>query len=153
MKSRTLLSLAVMALLAATVYAAEKVDLEGIKCPVSGQPAKEGTGVDYKGAQVFFCCDKCPKAFAAKHKTDEKLAAKANQQLVATKQAKEVKCPVSGQDLNPDTTIEVNGVEVAFCCNKCKAAAEKKTGDDQIVFLFGDKAFDKGFKVEKKDKK
>ena len=34
-----------------------------IKCPVSGQPINVKQTVDYKGAKVYFCCDKCPAAF------------------------------------------------------------------------------------------
>ena len=32
------------------------------------------------------------------------------------------KCPVSGQPINAETAINVNGSEVAFCCEKCKAS-------------------------------
>jgi YHS domain-containing protein len=144
MKTRSVISLAVAMLFAATLYAA---DIEKAKCPVSGKECKEDTGVDYKGAKVFFCCNNCPKAFA---KDKEKYAAKANAQLVATGQAKEVKCPLSGQDLNPETAIEVDGVKVCFCCNKCKKAVSDKKGNDQIEMVFGDKAFEKGFEVSKK---
>ena len=44
------------------------------KCPVSGKPAKESSTVDFHGGKVQFCCDNCPKAFAADCK---KFAAKA----------------------------------------------------------------------------
>ncbi|HET6884443.1 MAG TPA: hypothetical protein VFI31_30095 [Pirellulales bacterium] len=147
MKTRSVMSLAVAMLFAATLYAADKVNLEKAKCPVSGKECKEDTGVDYKGAKVYFCCNNCPKAFAG---NKEKYAAKANAQLVATGQAKEVKCPLSGQDLNTETAIEVDGVKVCFCCNKCKGAVEKLTGDEKINKVFGEEAFKKGFEVSKK---
>ncbi|MGH7137189.1 MAG: hypothetical protein ACREHD_15715 [Pirellulales bacterium] len=147
MKTRSVISLSVVMLFAASLYAADKVSLEKAKCPVSGKECKEDTGVAYKGAKVYFCCNNCPKAFA---KDTSKFAAKANMQLVATAQAKEVKCPLSGQDINPETAVKVDGVEVAFCCNKCKAAVSKLTGDDQIKKVFGDEAFEKGFEVTKK---
>src|SRR5260221_5220632 len=80
-----------VALLATSLYAADAIKLDGIKCPVAGtKAAKAGTEVDYKGGKVFFCCDNCPKAFAA---DKAKFAEKANHQLAATKQAKQVKCP------------------------------------------------------------
>lgn len=147
MKTRSVISLSVVMLFAASLYAADKVNLEKAKCPVSGKECKEDTGVAYKGAKVYFCCNNCPKAFA---KDTSKFAAKANMQLVATGQAKEVKCPLSGQDLNPETKIEVAGTDVCFCCNKCKAAVSKLTGDEQIEKVYGDKAFEKGFEVTKK---
>ena len=147
MKRRSLIALVVCAMFAGGLYAAEEISLKDAKCPVAGnKPAKAGTEVDYKGGKVFFCCQNCPKAFAA---NKEKYAAKANMQLVATKQAKEVKCPLSGQDLNPDTAIDVAGVKVCFCCNNCKGKVAKAKGDEQINLVFSDAAFEKGFEVEK----
>lgn len=147
MKTRAVISLAIATLLTATLHAAYKADLTKCKCPVTGKECKEGTGVEYKGATVYFCCNNCPKAFA---KDTAKYAAKANMQLVATGQAKEVKCPFTGKDLNAKTKIQVDGVDVCFCCNNCKAKAEKLKGDEQIEAVFGDKAFEKGFEVTKK---
>src|SRR5262245_43376064 len=93
-------------LASARVYAPE-LKLEGIKCPVSGKAAKAASSVDYKGGKVYLCCDGCPDAFK---KDTAKFATKANMQLVATGQAKQVKCPVAGKDINPATGIEVSGV-------------------------------------------
>src|SRR5258708_4170404 len=73
-------------------------------CPVSGKPALQDKTVDYKGGKVYFCCGNCPGAFS---KDVAKFATKANQQLAATGQAKEVKCPLSGAKLNPDTAVDV----------------------------------------------
>lgn len=115
-------------------------------CPVAKtKAAKEDKSAEYRGAKVYFCCGGCPEAFA---KDTKKFAARANMQLVQTGQAKEVKCPFSGGDLNPDTKVKIGDAEVAFCCNNCKGKAEKATGEDQIELVYGDKAFDKGFKVE-----
>lgn len=148
MKTRWLLAAAALAaLLSVGSWAEEEKDkLEGVKCPVSGKPVKEASAVEYKGAKVYFCCDGCPKEFEA---NTAKYAAKANHQLVATKQFKEVKCPLAGKDLNPDTAIEVAGVKVCFCCNGCKGKASKAEGDAQIDLIFNDKAFEKGFEIVK----
>ena len=117
-------------------------------CPVAKtKAAKEDKSVEYKGAKVYFCCGGCPEAFK---KDTAKFAARANMQLVETKQAKEVKCPLSGADLNPATKIKVGTVDVCFCCDKCKGKTEALKGDEQIDLVFNDKAFDKGFKIEKK---
>jgi YHS domain-containing protein len=133
------------ALLTVSVFAADEVKLDGIKCPLSGKPVKEDKTVDYKGAKVYFCCENCPKSFdKTKHAT------KANMQLVATKQAKQEKCPIAGKDVNKDATLKVEGVEVSFCCNNCKGKVDKATGDDKLDLVFGEKAFEKGFKVTKK---
>jgi YHS domain-containing protein len=144
MSKRTGVVLAIVALLAAvTVYAAEEVKLEGIKCLVNPKaPAKAANAVEYKGGHVYFCCQNCPKAFKA---DTAKFAAKANHQLVATGQAKQEACPFSGQPIDPDTAIKVEGASVAFCCANCKGKAEKS--DDKITLIFADKSFDKAFKV------
>ncbi len=119
------------------------------KCPVSGRPAIESEAVAYKGGKVYFCCPNCPGAF---EKDTAKFAAKANHQLVGTKQAVEKKCPLAGRPLNPDTAIDVQGVKVAFCCNNCKGKATAAEGDEQITLIFNDAAFEKGFEVKKEDK-
>lgn len=150
MLNRTFVGLCAFALLAAaTVYAADEVKLDGVKCVVNPKaPAKAANGVEYKGAQVYFCCQNCPKAFKA---DTAKFAAKANHQLALTGQAKQEACPFSGEAIDADTAIKVDGASVAFCCGNCKAKAEKS--DDKIALLFEDKAFDKAFKVagEKKE--
>ena len=148
MKRRSLVALIAVAVFAGGLYAAEEIDLKDIKCVVNAKaPAKADNGVDYKEGKVFFCCQNCPKSFA---KDTAKFAAKANKQLVATKQYKEVKCPLSGQDLNPDTAIDVAGVKVAFCCEKCQGKVAKAKGDEQIDLVFSDAAFKKAFEVAKK---
>lgn len=149
MKARLLAALGVAALVfSAALYAEDKKDaLAAAKCPVSGKEVKADQTVDYKDGKVYFCCENCPKAFnAAKHGT------KANLQLVVTGQAKQVKCMLTGRDLNPATKITVAGADVCFCCNMCKGKAEKATGDEQITLIFSDAAFEKGgFKVAKKE--
>jgi YHS domain-containing protein len=128
----------------------KKADAPKLTCPVSGKPVNPEATVDYKGGKVAFCCPNCPKAFAA---NTEKYAAKANQQLYASKQAKLVACPITGKKLNPETKITVAGTPVCFCCNGCKGKVTKAEGDAQLELVFGDKAFEKGFEVVKKEKK
>jgi YHS domain-containing protein len=135
-------SVAAMAMLVATLYAADK--LEGIKCPKSGKPVKEDKTVDYKGGKIYFCCENCPKAFDA-----EKDQVKANEQLVATGQFVEKVCPLSGKELDTSTAIEVDGVKVCFCCNMCKGAVSKAEGAKKAEMVFGNKAFDKAFEKKK----
>jgi YHS domain-containing protein len=128
---------------------ADEVKLDGIKCIVQkDKAAKADKSADYKDGKVYFCCAGCPKAFA---KDPKQFATAANTQLVATGQAKQHKCPISGADLNKDTEITVAGAKVQFCCDKCKGKVEALKGDAQADSVFGDKAFEKaGFKVEKK---
>jgi YHS domain-containing protein len=125
--------------------AGDDAKLKNAKCPVSGKAIDPDASVEYRGAKVYFCCNNCPKAFEANTK---KFSAKANQQLVITGQAQEVKCPFTGNNLNPETKINVQGANVCFCCMNCQAKAEKAEGAEQINLIFNDKAFDKGFKVK-----
>lgn len=141
------LALCSVALLAIGVVAAEeKEEKFSAKCPVSGKDAVETSSTEYRGANVYFCCEGCPDAFAADTK---KYAANANAQLVQTKQATQVKCPLTGGKINKDTAIKVGEVEVAFCCNNCKGKASAKSGAEQVDLVFNDTAFDKGFEVKK----
>jgi len=149
MKARLLAAMGVVALVvSASLYAEDKKDpLAGVNCVVqTTKPAKADKSVDYKGGKVYFCCANCPKAFdAAKHGT------RANMQLVATGQAKQAKCPLTGKDVDTTTKISVGGADVCFCCNMCKGTVEKLKGDEQIAKVFSDAAFEKGgFKVAKK---
>jgi len=146
MSVRTVIGLSLLAVFTiATAYAADEVKLDGVKCCVQGtKPAKAENFVEYKGAKAFFCCMNCPKEFKA---DTAKFAAKANHQLVASKQAKQKACPLSGEDVDASTAIKVSGIEIAFCCNMCKGKAEAEK--DQIAFLFDDKKFEKAYKVGK----
>ena len=149
--SRSLLALAVAASLAFVLGSSHAEDAETkVKpmCPVSGKAISKDHTVGYKDAEVYFCCPNCPKAFEA---NTEKFAAKANHQLVVTDQAKQVKCPFSGQPLDETKAVKVAGVEVAFCCGNCLAKAKKADKKEQVNLVFADAAFKKGFEV-KEDK-
>ncbi|MBD3674438.1 MAG: YHS domain-containing protein [Planctomycetaceae bacterium] len=140
-KLLTATGICLLALVTLTVNAAEEKKAEP-KCPVSGKPCVKEHSVAYKGADVYFCCPNCPKAF---EKNPEKFAAKANHQLVLTGQAKQVKCPLAGRPAKDDKSVKVEGVTVNVCCGNC---LKKASGaDDKVALLFSDKAFEKGFKV------
>lgn len=150
MKARYLLASSVCAVVfAASLVIAGEINLEGVKCVLNPKgPAKAENAVDYKGGKVFFCCQNCPKKFS---EDPAKFAVKANHQLAATKQAKQVKCPLSGQPCKADQVVEVGGVKVAFCCGNCKGKVAEAEGDAQAELVFSDKAFDKGFEVGEKE--
>jgi hypothetical protein len=144
---RLVLALAVPVLMLTVVFAADEIKLDGINCVVAGsKPAKADKSVDYKGGKVYFCCGGCPGAFS---KDTAKFATKANYQLAATGQAKQEKCPFSGQPCNAENSIKVGTVKVAFCCDDCKAKAEGMAAEKQIEALFNDKTFDASYKVGK----
>ena len=153
MKTRilTLLSLVAIAFAGSLIAEESKddaVDFKKIKCVVSGKPVNPEATAAYKEALIYFCCPGCPTAFQEDAK---KFATKANHQLVATRQAKQKGCPMSGKEVAEGTQVEVDGVKVGFCCDNCKAAAEKKEGADQIELIFNDKSFEKAFEIAKQD--
>lgn len=151
MRTRTLLAMAAVSMfvVAMSLTAEDKKDeLAGLKCPISGKKVVAESATDYKGGKVYFCCTNCPKGFAA---NTEKFAAKANHQLVASGQAKQEKCPLTGRDLNPAQSVTIGGVDVTFCCGGCKGKVAKAEGAAQAELVFSDKAFDKGFNVAKKE--
>jgi YHS domain-containing protein len=118
--------------------------LAGIKCPISTAQVKERFRYEYRGATLYFCCGHCSKAF---ERSQEKFTADANAQLVATGQAQQLKCPLTGKKVDPATEISVEGVEVAFCCNDCRKQASDSEGAAQSQMVFNDKAFARGFQV------
>ena len=65
----------VAALLVAVTVVAADVNVEGVKCVISGGPVDATKSVDYKDAKLFFCCGNCPGAFKA---DNEDHAMKAN---------------------------------------------------------------------------
>ncbi len=138
MKARIfLMALAAVALLGTTTLRADDAE---VKCPLSGKAVDAAQTADFNGGSVAFCCKNCKAAFA---KAPEKFAAKANLQLVQTKQLKQVCCPLTEKPCADGKTVEVEGVKVGVCCGGCLAKAKKASGDDLIALLF---STGKGFK-------
>lgn len=156
MKSRFAVGLCAVFALCALAVAADKVSLDGVKCLMApSQAAKAEKSADWKEGKVYFCCDKCKGKFDTASKEEKaKMSAKANAQLVASKQYKQEACPFSGGKVDDATAIEAGGTKVAFCCNNCKGKAEALKGDEQLEKLFGEEAFKKGkFTIVKEEKK
>ena len=151
MKTRSVLAsvvlVAVAGMIAGALLAADsapapaKLNLDNAKCPVSGKAINASDWVAFENGKVYFCCENCPAAFK---KDPSKYTAKAHLQMVQTGQLKEVACPLTGKPLNPETAIDVGGVQVAFCCNNCKGKVQKASGDEQISLVFKDVS--KGYK-------
>lgn len=150
MKTRWLIvALAVAGLFAAQGLLAEDKEKakklgKEVMCPVSNKPAKLASAAKFMGADVYFCCNGCPKAFA---KDSAKFALKASHQLLQTGNAVQVGCPLSGGKCKKETAFDVGGgVKVAFCCNNCPKKVKAVSGDDRLKILFA--KFDKGFTTQ-----
>ena len=120
----------------------DKLDLDGITCPVSNKAVNEEVTADYLAGHIYLCCPGCVGPF---EKDSAKFSTKANMQLAATKQVKQVGCPISGRDVDNAVTSEVGGVTVGYCCKGCQGKVKKAEGDDQLALVFSNKAFKKGF--------
>lgn len=137
--------------------AAQLTALEGapkkgpkIECPVMGGEAKKEVSADYRGGKMFFCCPDCIEEFN-KHK--DKYAAKANQQLVLTKQYTQKACPLTGRPVSTEQKAEIGGLEVHFCCKGCAGKIEKMADAERFNAVFGNAGFEKGFEPRKKEEK
>ena len=115
-------------------------------CPVMDRPIDKSISSDHMGGTVYFCCAKCKTKF---DDDSSRYAAKANAQLVATGQAKQVKCPLTGRGLNPEKATAVGGVDVEFCCANCLAKVEKSGDEKAMQLVFAEKPFKTGFEVKK----
>ena len=144
---RILSLLAVAAAMTAGVALADHHEEKKAKamCPVMDRPINKEFSADYKGGTVYFCCAKCVDKFKA---DSEKYAMKANHQLVATGQAEQKACPLTGGKLNPEKTVMVSGVEVEFCCGNCQGKVTKADDKQKMEMVFSDKAFEKAFEVK-----
>ncbi len=145
MKTRWLLLAAFAAVLSlnTSAFTAEEKEEKAFecKCVVSGAPAKEDKFVEQDGKKVYFCCENCPKAYA---KEPEKFVAKVHHQWAKTDQIVQVACPFSGEAVDAEKSLDVDGVTVHFCCDDCKAKAEKDK--DALALIFAD--IEKGFTMQ-----
>lgn len=126
-------------------WADHPVSLDGVKCVVNpAVPAKRDVALDYHGGKVYFCCDGCRRTF---EKESDKFTSQANLQLVQTKQAQQMRCPMSGQASTSASKVSFHGTEVAFCCDGCKKVFEEATAEEKLKLAFADKAFVKAFRI------
>lgn len=115
-----------------------------VECPLSHGAVDKSVSTDYKGGQVYFCCGGCKAKFT---KDSAKWSTQANRQLVASGQAKQVACPLTGRPASAEKKITVAGQEVGVCCGGCLGKLNSQDKEEQLETVFGDKGFDKAFKV------
>lgn len=131
--------------------AADTPKLTGLKCPVAAEnEVGSAFNLNFGGAKIYFCCDDCLRSFKdEKDKSrKERLVSRANQQLAATGQAKQVRCPLEGKPHKATVTAIVGVSKVAFCCETCRDKISKAKASEQVELVFGSKPFSKGFKVD-----
>ena len=87
-----------------------------ITCPVMGDEVDGKTFIDFKGQNIAFCCDECPKKFSV---TPAKYLAK-----LGKASTQQVHCPVTGQAIDPKISTDYQGKPVYF--NSQEALAKFK---------------------------
>ena len=146
MKARHLLgTLGAMSILLLAARMLHASDLSKAKCPVSGRAVAEEYAVSFAGGKVYLCSDNCLPMFS---KNSPSYAVKAHHQLAMTGQAKQDNCPLTGKPIDPTKTVDIDGVSVGFCCEKCQDKISKETRDQQMQDCFNPEAFKNAFKVQ-----
>ena len=49
--------------------------------------------------------------------------------------AENTKCPMTGNDVKPNVTMDMHGSEIAFCCGGCRARFQKLSHEEQHAKL------------------
>lgn len=102
--------------------AVKVVDTKNKACPVMAETLEpDAKQVTVQGHKIGICCAGCDKKM--KKAANHYIALAMDANLV---EAKNKKCPISGNDVNRNSTLIVDGVLVDFCCDKCVAAVEKE---------------------------
>jgi YHS domain-containing protein len=119
---------------------------EGCRCPSGycGLQPRAALSATFEGGKLLFCCGKCKAMF---EKAPEKFAANAHHQLVATGQARQVKCPLCGDAPKEAYASTVSGATVRFGSAECKAKADRLAQNDWLEAVLGSKAFHRAFVV------
>lgn len=95
----------------------------GPVCPVSNEPIDGKTFVRYQGQRVYMCCSDCTAEF---NKSPEKFAKaiKAQWDAMPVYRA-QVKCPVTGEKINPAVYVEEPRYDLCFANEEAKAKFTK----------------------------
>lgn len=83
-----------------------------VTCPVSGEPADRKVFIEDAGEKVYFCCKGCINKYQG---APEKYKA-----ALANSFTYQTKCPVMGEDIDPQAfTQTAGGTSIYFCCKGC----------------------------------
>ena len=121
------------------------------KCPAMGGTVIPESFVTYEDKEknvygrVYMCCDGCSKKVEANlvelyqkfYRTDPKTG-----KPKEAKDLKNVECPISGEPVAENVSIEYNGMIVHFCCPGC-AKGFLKDPDGKLAKLVPEKELEK----------
>ncbi|PCJ59983.1 MAG: hypothetical protein COA79_09255 [Planctomycetota bacterium] len=102
-----------------------KVQVKGTQktCPISSKKVDDKFFIVLQGQKVKFCSKNCGQMMIKDPKTGfEKLG-----KLKETTDNVQIKCPVSGEELEDhDTKVALKGRNIYFCCNGCTKDFKKE---------------------------
>jgi len=89
-------------------------------CPITGEAIDFNVKTMTEDGPAFFCCKKCIGAF---EKDPAKFASAmaAQREALAKRDRVQVACPVTGEPVNAEVSVDYNGRKVSFCCKHCVA--------------------------------
>ncbi len=98
-----------------------KAESKPALCPVMGdEPVNFAISVPSDAGPVYFCCTECVAKYQANPtKYAEKVSAQ--RAALAGKAKVQTTCPVSGEPVKQDISIEHEGKKINFCCKGCAA--------------------------------
>lgn len=122
-----------------------KIDMSTVKCLIAdNKNIVEVSGVDYLEGKVYFCCESCQDEFRA---NPAKYAQRANQQLVETGQYIQKACPFSGKDVDPELSLEIDGLSIGVSSSNYLDIVKSAADDDvRAELVFNPESFEMGFK-------
>jgi YHS domain-containing protein len=126
------------------------------KCPIMGGTVVPESFVTYEDKEknvhgrVYMCCDGCSKKVEANlaelyqkfYRTDPKTG-----KSKEPKDLKNAECPMTGEPVAENASIEYNGMIVHFCCPEC-AKGFLKDPDGKLAKLLPEKELEK-YKYER----
>lgn len=83
-------------------------------CPVCGKPVGKNLSVNHEGLKVYFSSEECIEAFK---KAPERFLVEVYLQVYP--QQVQVKCPVTGNPIDPQVSAEFKGRRIYYCCASC----------------------------------
>ncbi|MEM7205611.1 MAG: hypothetical protein AAF628_35475 [Planctomycetota bacterium] len=117
---------------------------KGIKCfMMPKKNVRNRYTIEHHEGTVFLCCANCIKKY---RKDVAKHSPQCNHQLVLTGQFEQIKCPITGGEIDPSIEVEVVGVKVRLADPAAREQLEA-AGDDEskIALVFEDGRFLRAF--------
>lgn len=82
-------------------------------CPIMGKPSSTKLFADTPHGRIYICCKACVKKIDADPESAYKAA------YPTAKKVGNKVCPVTGEPVDPKSTVTIQGYEIGLCCSEC----------------------------------